>query len=84
MAREIIRHIQNERKKAQLLVDDRILLSLSTTDDELRSAIAEYSENISNETLAKQLVFDQSYTHEASTVVDGMPLTLAFQKVDNK
>jgi isoleucyl-tRNA synthetase len=80
IAREVIRHIQNERKKAQLQVDDRILLNLSTTDDELKESIIEHADTISNETLAKQLVFDQSYLFSNDVVIDGMPLTLSFQK----
>lgn len=79
-SREVIRHIQSERKKAGLLVNDRILLSLSTTDEELRSAISEYVQNISSETLATELVFDQTYEYEVNLVVDGMPLVVSFQK----
>jgi isoleucyl-tRNA synthetase len=81
MAREVIRHVQSERKKAKLQVDDRIMLSLSTTDDVLRRAISEYSESISTETLAREFVFDQTYDYETSLIVDGMPLTVSFQKV---
>ena len=45
-AREVIRHIQSERKKAGLLVSDRILLSLSTTDHGLRKAINEITTKV--------------------------------------
>jgi isoleucyl-tRNA synthetase len=79
-AREVIRYIQSERKKAQLLVNDRILLSLSTPDDELRQAITEHRESISTETLATGLIFDQTYTYEANVVVVDAPLTVSFQK----
>lgn len=79
-AREVIRHIQSERKKAQLLVNDRILLSLSTTVEDLREAISEYHEVISTETLATQLVPDQAYEYKASVMIDGMPLMVSFQK----
>jgi isoleucyl-tRNA synthetase len=81
MAREVIRHIQSERKKAQLSVSDRISLGLSTVDADLRKAISEYEENIATETLASQLAFDQTYAHEAAVVIEGMPLTISFQKV---
>ncbi len=80
-AREVIRYTQSERKKAELQVDDRILLSLSTTDEELRKAIVEHVGVISAETLAKELVFDQSYAHGAEVLVDGKALTVSFQKV---
>lgn len=80
MAREVIRYVQSERKAAGLDVDDRIHLSLSTTDDELRKAINEHQETIASETLAKRLVFDASYAHEASFDVETAPLTLSLEK----
>jgi isoleucyl-tRNA synthetase len=80
LAREVIRHIQSERKKAQLLVSDRIVLGLSTSNEELRKAVTEYSENISAETLATQLAFDRAYDYKASTTIDDMPLSISFQK----
>jgi isoleucyl-tRNA synthetase len=80
LAREVIRHIQSERKKAQLLVSDRIVLGLSTSNEELRKAVTEYSENISAETLATQLAFDQAYDYKASTTIDDMSLAISFQK----
>jgi isoleucyl-tRNA synthetase len=79
-AREVIRYIQSERKKAQLLVNDRILLSLSTSDNGLRQAITEFEKSITDETLASELVLDQTYVYEADVVIDGMPLTISFQK----
>jgi isoleucyl-tRNA synthetase len=80
MAREVIRNIQSERKSAGLDVDDRIHLSLSTTDDELRKAIEEHEEVIKAETLAKKLVFDQTFAHEAGFAVEAAPLTVSLEK----
>ena len=80
MAREVIRNIQSARKQAGLNVDDRIKLSVSTTDHELRKAIEEQHDVIAAETLADTIVFDQTLAHESSCSVDGAPLTIAFQK----
>lgn len=79
LMREVVRHVQNARKNAGLNVDDRILLSLATPDDELQKAIAEYKETIAAETLAKGLK-EGSYEYEADLKVDGAPLKVSLQK----
>ncbi len=80
MMREVVRNIQNARKQAGLNVDDRIDLSLSTTDEELRQAIHEHQETIKSETLATSLVFDQTLGYDTSCAVDKAPLTVSLQK----
>ncbi len=80
MAREVVRNVQGARKEAGLDVDDRIHLSLSTTDEELRKAIDENHSTITAETLAKTLVFDQTFSHDTSCSVDGAPLTISLEK----
>lgn len=80
MMREVVRNIQNARKQAGLNVDDRIKLSLSTTDEELRKAINEHQETITAETLATAVVFDQTFSHETACSVEGAPLTISLQK----
>lgn len=80
MAREAIRNIQTARKKADLNVDDRIKLSLSTTDKELRTALQDHSQTIADETLAEKLVFDQSFRHEVTCTVETAQLTIALEK----
>lgn len=81
MMREVVRNVQSSRKQAELNVDDRIELSLSTTDEELRKAIGEHKDTIIAETLATSLVFDETLAFESSCVVDGAPLTVSLQKV---
>lgn len=80
MMREVVRNVQNARKQAGLNVDDRIKLSLSTTDEELHQAIREHSGTITTETLATSLDFDQTLAFEVSCAVDAAPLTVSLQK----
>jgi isoleucyl-tRNA synthetase len=80
MVRELIRNVQSARKQAGLQVDDRIMLSLSTTADELRQAIEDHSELIKTETLANELVFDRQLSFETSCAIDDAPLTISIQK----
>lgn len=82
MMREVIRNVQSARKQAELNVDDRIELSLSTTDDELRTAIEEHRQTIMAETLANSLNFDQTLAFEVACAVDAAPLTVALQKAE--
>jgi len=80
MMREVIRNVQNARKQAGLNVDDRIELSLSTTDEELHRAIKEHESTIKAETLAESIVFDRTYAFEVACAVDTAPLTVSLQK----
>lgn len=79
LMREVIRYVQNARKKAGLNVDDRIVLSLVTDDAELRQAIDEHAETITAETLAvAQGPVEGSY--EVAEQVEGKLLAIALRK----
>jgi isoleucyl-tRNA synthetase len=80
MMREVIRNVQNARKAAGLNVDDRIRLSLSTADEGLRKAITEHHDTIAAETLATELVLDQTFEYDTSCAVDDTPLTVSLEK----
>jgi isoleucyl-tRNA synthetase len=80
MMREVVRNIQSARKQADLDVDDRIDLSLSTTDPELRKAINEHGDTILSETLSGEIGFDYSFEHTTSCTVENAPLTISMQK----
>jgi isoleucyl-tRNA synthetase len=80
LMREVVRNVQSARKQAGLNVDDRIKLSLSTTDGELRKAIDEHHKTIADETLAKDVTFDQTLDYETSCTIDGAPLTISLEK----
>ena len=82
LSREVIRVIQKARKDAQLNVDDRIELSLTTTDANLIAAITAWSDTIKNEVLATKLesskLADASY--EVMTSVNKLPLEISLKK----
>lgn len=79
LMREVIRHVQSARKQAGLNVDDHIVLSLETSDDDLKEAIREHEETILAETLADARTED-SYSYEVTVKVEGADLTLSLQK----
>ena len=81
LSREIIRAVQNARKKAELNVDDRIKLNITHTSD-LEDAISHYKVIIANETLAANLTQNSSsdYSYSEETKVDGSPITISLEK----
>ena len=56
LARDIVRHVQNLRKAADLDLQDRITLSLRSDADELREAVTTCGDYIARETLATSIV----------------------------
>lgn len=79
LMREVIRFVQNARKEAGLNVDDRIHLSLQTTNDELQTAIKEHSETIAAETLASKMS-EMKDGFTASVKVEGSSLIITLMK----
>lgn len=79
-AREVIRFVQAARKNAGLNVDDRILLSLSTNEEQLAVALEEHKDTIATETLAETLDSEGTYEHQETVKVEGVELTLSLQK----
>ena len=79
LMREVIRFVQSARKKAELNVDDRIMLSLTTDDTDLAQAIEEHKETIYAETLTEKQSNDGTYTDTVK--VEGVELTICLGKV---
>lgn len=80
LSREVIRHIQSARKDAGLNVDDRIALSLTTDDADLKSAIKGHKQVITDETLATNLSDEAQYDYSATVKIDGVELVVSLQK----
>ncbi len=83
LSREVIRVVQKARKGAGLSVDDRILLTLSTDDTKLNSAIDTWSDSIMAETLTTaSLTEDQSAEYTTTVKVAGSALKLELAKAE--
>jgi len=80
IVREVIRAIQNARKKAGLKVDDRIVLGLKSDDTRLRKTIEEYRQVIEAETLAKSLTLGSAYSYREEQEIDNLKLTISLEK----
>jgi len=77
LSREVIRVVQQTRKKSGLDVDDRIKLSLTTDDAQLAEAITVHSADIATETLATSVTTEsQSYEHSRDVRVNDASLTV--------
>jgi isoleucyl-tRNA synthetase len=82
LMREVIRHVQQARKQADLQVDDRITLQLSADDDELTSLLnnSQLTDVILQETLAESLNSGTSSSFETTVKVEGSELKIALSK----
>jgi len=81
LMREVIRHVQNARKAAGLNVDNRIMLSLKTEDDELQRAITEHQKEIGRETLTENFS-DETYAYDETVKVEGVELRVSLKKAE--
>jgi isoleucyl-tRNA synthetase len=83
MARDIVRHIQELRRKADLEMEDRITLYLCTESEHLKQAIQNHQAYIASETLCvswSQESLSQDDVHRATVKVEGQPLTIELRK----
>ena len=82
MAREVVRHIQELRKQADLEMEDRIVLYLHTESAALRAAIEKHRDYIAAETLVKEWSNKplDGEVHQTDVKVDGQALRIELQK----
>jgi isoleucyl-tRNA synthetase len=80
VAREVIRHIQSARKNAGLNIEDRIELSLITSDSQLSRDIKEHIEIITDETLATKFSSNDQKNYNADVKINNIQLTVSLQK----
>jgi isoleucyl-tRNA synthetase len=82
MARDVVRHVQNTRKEADLQPEDRIVLWLHTDSAELRRAIDDHRDYIAAETLTVRWSPGSlnGQGHATDVKVDGQPLRIELSK----
>jgi isoleucyl-tRNA synthetase len=83
LMREVVRNVQQARKAAGLNVDDRIRLHLYAEDKELKAAINEHRDTITQETLATNLTTTGSAKAEGyqkDVKVEGAELAISLAK----
>lgn len=83
-ARNVLRHVQNARKKAKLHISDHIDLGLNTTEA-LVAALKAQEDYVKNEGLVKSLEYGTlapaDYTEEVN--LDGTPVTITIRRATN-
>lgn len=82
IARELIRHIQNARKKAGLQVEDRIELKIESTDKNINLSIKNYQKEIVAETLTSNLNKRKDYNYNQQIELINSLVTIGITKSD--
>lgn len=77
LARDVVRQVQQTRKRHDLNVDDRIQLTLNSSDAELLQAIEEHQDTIAAETLAHTLQIGAD--GQEDTHVDGRQMSIGLK-----
>jgi isoleucyl-tRNA synthetase len=79
MARDVIRQVQDLRKKTGLQMEDRITLYLATADEPLRRAIEVQWDYIAGETLATKRA-EAPLDGATKTKIEGKELTIGLKR----
>ncbi|GIW78535.1 MAG: isoleucine--tRNA ligase [Gemmatales bacterium] len=82
LSRDVVRHIQELRKKAGLEMEDRIQLHLSSQSDLLNRAISTHRDYIAQETLVKEWSDELSGddVHQSNVQIEKQSLTIRLRK----
>jgi isoleucyl-tRNA synthetase len=80
LARDIVRYVQDLRKKTGLEVDDRITLALTSDDKPMQMAIEHFGSLISQETLATKHT-DQHADNRIDVKLEDMTVSISLSKV---
>jgi isoleucyl-tRNA synthetase len=80
LARDVVRVVQQARRDADLDVSDRIVVSVSASD-EVRAAVAAYVDFVSAEVLADSVDFVEGQEGFAGEVGDGERVTVVVRRV---
>ena len=83
LSREVIRQVQEARKKAGLDVSDRIVLSLDSQDKDLKKSIKQHVDTICTETLATVAKANFEPTFELLANIDKVELKIGIKKTSN-
>jgi len=78
--RELVRHLQNGRKKAGLNVEDHIHLGLETESKVIQQAIKQHEAIIKAETLAQDLNKSKEYDYQETVKIDNEVVKIAITK----
>jgi isoleucyl-tRNA synthetase len=83
MARDVVRHVQDQRKEAGLEMEDRIALYLGTESEKLSRAIEAHKSYIAGETLTVEwsALALNGEAHRATVKVEGQPLTIELRRL---
>jgi len=84
LAREVVRHVQELRKKGGLEMDDRIVLAVEARSERVREAIDEHRSYISSEVLAvdpAQAPPSGDPSHRSTVAIDGEAVTIELRKL---
>ena len=68
MARELVRKLNNQRKKMGLTIKDKIKLNIISDDDQLKLTIEEYAKYINESIQATEMVINQSTSDDMKDV----------------
>lgn len=84
LMREVIRQVQSARKQADLQVDDRILLNISTENKDILGAIERFSKEIADETLSVHVTTDEShdFKHVVKAKIENYEIEISIDKAE--